>query len=192
MKKFVSRVLLVSSRIIDDALRRGVVGYSRLMMVAVDTKGQPLDVGRKTRAIPSAIRRALALRDRGCRFPGCTHTRHVDAHHIEHWFHGGKTKLDNLVSLCSQHHRGLHEGGYTIEVAHDGELVFLNSKGHVINAVPPVQSISSEPIAMLDARNRAIGVHIDARTGLTCWDGRRPDFDACVAAADVGGSVRMH
>jgi hypothetical protein len=71
-----------------------------------------LSVGRKTRAVPPAIRRALRVRDRGCRFPGCTHTRHVDAHHVKHWADGGETKLSNLVELCGRHHRLLHEGGY--------------------------------------------------------------------------------
>jgi hypothetical protein len=67
-------------------------------LVAVSRAGDEiLSVGRKTRAVPPAIRRALRLRDRGCRFPGCTHTRHVDAHHIRHWADGGETKLSNAA-----------------------------------------------------------------------------------------------
>jgi hypothetical protein len=65
-----------------------------------DAHGEPLDVGRKTRSIPPAIRRALNARDRGCRFPGCDATAHVEGHHIEHWAHGGETKLSNLLSAC--------------------------------------------------------------------------------------------
>ena len=61
--------------------------------------GQVLDVGRKTRTISPALRRALASRDRQCRFPGCQ-ARRCDAHHIRHWAHGGATALDNLVLLC--------------------------------------------------------------------------------------------
>ena len=76
--------------------------------------GSALDVGRKTRSIPPAIRRALNARDTGCRFPGCT-ARHCDAHHLVHWADGGRTSLDNLVLLCRRHHRLLHEGGYRIE-----------------------------------------------------------------------------
>jgi Domain of unknown function (DUF222)/HNH endonuclease len=67
--------------------------------------GEPLNVGRKTRSISPALRRALNSRDGGCRFPGCTHKRFVDAHHIHHWAHGGETKPSNLVSLCRFHHR---------------------------------------------------------------------------------------
>jgi hypothetical protein len=60
-----------------------------VVMVLEDEKGEPLNVGRKTRSIPPALRRALNARDRGCRFPGCTHTRYVDAHHVQHWAHRG-------------------------------------------------------------------------------------------------------
>ena len=64
-----------------------------------DSDGQVLDVGRKSRTISPALRRALAARDRQCRFPGCQ-ARRCDAHHIRHWAHGGATALDNLVLLC--------------------------------------------------------------------------------------------
>ena len=59
--------------------------------------GEVLDVGRRTRAVPSALRRALLHRDRSqCQFPGCT-SRHCDAHHVVHWADGGETRLQNLV-----------------------------------------------------------------------------------------------
>ena len=61
--------------------------------------GEILDVGRKTRTISPALRRALAARDRQCRFPGCQNRR-CDAHHVRHWADGGATALDNLVLLC--------------------------------------------------------------------------------------------
>ncbi len=57
--------------------------------------GQILDIGRKTRTISPALRRALTTRDRHCRFPGCS-AGHCDAHHVRHWANGGPTKLDNL------------------------------------------------------------------------------------------------
>ena len=61
--------------------------------------GEVLDVGRRTRTISPALRRALAARDGHCRFPGCQ-ARRADAHHVQHWAHGGATALDNLVLLC--------------------------------------------------------------------------------------------
>jgi uncharacterized protein DUF222/HNH endonuclease len=96
-----------------------------------------ISVGRKTRAIPPSIRRALRSRDGGCRFPGCTNHRWVDGHHIEHWADGGETKLDNLVQLCRRHHRLLHEGGFTVEPRADGSLLFCRPDGAQMPLVPP-------------------------------------------------------
>ena len=74
--------------------------------------GEVLDVGRRTRTVPSAMRRALLSRDHGqCQFPGCE-SRHCDAHHVEHWADGGETRLQNLVLACRFHHRALHEEGF--------------------------------------------------------------------------------
>src|SRR5439155_12129187 len=80
-----------------------------------ERRGKPLSIGRKTRTIPPALRRALNARDRGCRFPGCDNRRFVDAHHVRHWAKGGETALRNLVSLCRRHHRLVHEGGYSVD-----------------------------------------------------------------------------
>ena len=85
----------------------------------IDQDGTPLSVGRETRTIPSAIRRALRKRDHGCRFPGCTKSRFVDAHHVQHWAHGGETKLGNLVLLCRHHHRLIHDGEFWVTADHD-------------------------------------------------------------------------
>ena len=72
-----------------------------------------LDVGRRTRPLSPALRRALAVRDRQCRFPGCGN-RCCDAHHIEHWADGSRTALDNLVLLGRRHHRAVHEEGFRV------------------------------------------------------------------------------
>ena len=62
------------------------------VVVRHGTDGSVLDVGRRTRTVPPALRRALEVRDRGCRFPGCG-LRFTDAHHIVHWADGGETRL---------------------------------------------------------------------------------------------------
>jgi Domain of unknown function (DUF222)/HNH endonuclease len=97
--------------------------------------GRPLDVGRKTRTIPPALRRALAARDGGCRFPSCTSRRFVDAHHIQHWADGGRTDLGNLVQLCRHHHRLLHEGGFAVTES-GGRLAFRRPDGRPIPTCP--------------------------------------------------------
>jgi hypothetical protein len=61
-----------------------------------ERQGRTVHVGRKTRTVPPALRRALSTRDRGCRFPGCENHRFLDAHHLRHWARGGETRLDNL------------------------------------------------------------------------------------------------
>jgi alpha-D-ribose 1-methylphosphonate 5-triphosphate synthase subunit PhnG len=72
---------------------------------------QPLEVGRATRVVSPAQRTALAVRDGGCRFPGCDRPpAWCEAHHLRHWLHGGPTDLGNLVLLCWTHHRAVHEG----------------------------------------------------------------------------------
>src|SRR5262245_58255504 len=71
-----------------------------------------LSVGRATRVVPAALRKALMLRDRHCQFPGCGRpARWADAHHIEHWIDGGRTCLSNLALVCRRCHRAIHEGG---------------------------------------------------------------------------------
>jgi hypothetical protein len=98
-----------------------------------DRQGKPLDVGRKTRTIPPALRRALVGRDGGCRFPGCHHRRWVDAHHIRHWARGGETSLTNTLLLCTLHHTLVHEGGFVVERVGE-EVQFRDPHGRV---VPP-------------------------------------------------------
>jgi len=93
-----------------------------------DEIGEPLSIGRKTRAIPPAMRRALRFRDGGCRFPGCTNDKFVDGHHIQHWADGGETSLDNLVLLCRHHHHLVHEGGFTCTKTSDGEVLFQDQR----------------------------------------------------------------
>ena len=100
-----------------------------LVKIIENAKGSPLNVGRKTRAIPPATRRALLSRDRHCQFPGCSQDRYVEGHHVVHWAKGGETRLDNLVLLCNRHHRAVHEFGYRIERTSDGRFEVSSSLG---------------------------------------------------------------
>ncbi len=141
-----------------------------------DESGQVLNVGRKTRTVPSAIRRALEARDQGCRFPGCTQHRYVDAHHIRHWADGGETSLRNLVLLCRYHHRLLHEGGFKLALRDDGRLLFFRPDGVYIPAVPaPV--LASRDIADDVA---AAGIRVSAETCVPNWYGDAMDLDRAV------------
>jgi hypothetical protein len=96
--------------------------------------GEPLSIGRRSRTIPPAIRRALQRRDGGCRFPGCSCSRFVDAHHIVHWADGGETAMDNLVLLCRRHHRLVHEGGFGVHRGAGSEIGFSYPGGDTLPA----------------------------------------------------------
>jgi hypothetical protein len=105
---------------------------SSLVVVTEDERSTPLDVSRKQRTVSTSLRRALWARDRHCTFPGCHRTRFVEAHHVHHWVDGGETSVDNLVLLCSHHHRLLHEGGYRIRSDYRGEHYFVRADGRAI------------------------------------------------------------
>jgi hypothetical protein len=93
-----------------------------------------LSLGRRTRIISPALRRALTVRDRHCRFPGCDRPASwCDVHHLRHWLHGGRTDLPNLMLLCRRHHRLLHHGWTITGTAIDP--VFTRPDGMVLSAI---------------------------------------------------------
>jgi hypothetical protein len=151
-----------------------------IVSVVENAQGEPLNVGRKTRSVPPALRRALNARDHGCRFPGCSNTRYVDAHHIQHWANGGETKLSNLALLCRFHHRQVHEGRVAIQVLDDGALRFLKPDGQSFDSVAPDHTRPLSDWLQLSARHREDGIHIDANTAATLWRGERMDYGLAV------------
>ncbi|MFC7547191.1 DUF222 domain-containing protein [Plantactinospora sp. GCM10030261] len=97
-----------------------------VMPAVLNGDGQPLDLGRQRRLFTGAIRRALALRDGGCAFPGCDRPpRWTQAHHIVHWADGGHTDLDNGVLLCGHHHQAVHHDGWHIDAIPGGHPTFI-------------------------------------------------------------------
>ena len=119
---------------------------SGVVAVVEDDKGNPLNVGRKHRVVQPALRRALTSRDKSCRFPGCTHTKWLDAHHVTHWVHGGKTSLGNTLLLCSRHHQLLHEGGFSIKKNFEGDWYFVEARGKTLpdaSVYQPTKSVTN-------------------------------------------------
>ena len=137
--------------------------------------GQVLDVGRKTRTISPALRRALGARDNQCRFPGCQ-ARRCDAHHIRHWAHGGATALDNLVLLCRRHHRAVHEEGFRVTVGPSGAVRFVRPDGRPLPAAPPAPGWIGAPLEPAAKRLQAAGIAIDGSTATPAWRGERLDL----------------
>jgi hypothetical protein len=154
----------------------------------LERDGRPLSVGRRTRSVPPALRRALGSRDRCCRFPGCTQRRFLHAHHIEHWAHGGPTDLANLIHLCSFHHRLVHEGGYTLERAgRAGRIRFKRPDGRPVPDLWPPAPLHGHP---LEHRNRLRGLTLQPDTSASHWTGERLDLALAVDAL-VTSDVRM-
>jgi hypothetical protein len=151
---------------------------SSLVGLVEDEDGHPLDIGRKTRAIPIAIERALRARDGGCRFPGCTHTRFTEGHHIEHWAEGGETKLTNLVTLCHFHHHLVHEGGYGLERTEAGEFRFSRPDGRRLDDYVLIDECFRGNI--LGQRNQERGIRIGPDTIAGRWAGETMDYDIAI------------
>jgi hypothetical protein len=151
---------------------------SSIVTIVENGRGEPLNVGRRTRTIPPGIRRALNARDRGCRFPGCAFKRYVDGHHVKHWAHGGETSLANLVTLCRFHHRLVHEGQVVVQALDDGAFRFVKPNGETFESPRPQPSDWSELVAVHSARR----IGISAQTAVTKWTGEALDLGLAVEA----------
>jgi len=141
-------------------------------------QGETLSVGRKTRTIPPSIRRALQRRDEGCRFPGCTCSRFVHAHHIRHWADGGETALNNLVLLCSRHHRMVHEDGFGVHIRPDGDIWFSDQQGRYLPDSGDT-GFRGNVFSLVSANSQS-GLNTTAETGECLWGGERMDDDLAV------------
>ena len=156
------------------------LGCDASLVGLLRSDSQVLDVGRRTRAIPVGMRRALKARDNGCRFPGCNRRHWLQAHHIHHWAKGGETSLKNLVSLCHFHHKLVHEGGFSIERLDEGALHFIGPHGDWV----PATAIIPKPLPgeTVETLNEANGLDIDELTGQCLWLGDAPDYGEAVGA----------
>ncbi|MFN8126719.1 MAG: hypothetical protein U0R64_09470 [Candidatus Nanopelagicales bacterium] len=100
----------VTGVLVDDQHRASVP----ISQALVDTRCQPLHVGRTHRFATPAQRTALAVRDGGCilchRPPAECQT-----HHVTDWAEGGVTDLDQMVLLCWSHHRQVDLGRWRLE-----------------------------------------------------------------------------
>ena len=97
------------------------------------------DTGRRTRHPTPALREMIGTLDgERCRFPGCTRRRRLHAHHVQHWEHGGRTDLSNLLLLCSRHHTLVHRDGYQLSLRADRRLRVRTADGQPMLHRPPL------------------------------------------------------
>ncbi len=161
------------------------LGCDADVVAQIERDGLPVSVGRSRRTVPPALRRLLEARDgHTCCFPGCERRRHLQAHHSQHWAHGGETSLENLVLLCYQHHRVVHEGGYTVEGDAESGIRFRNRHGIVWPLAPPRPPPGRADDLLAD--NHAHGLRIGPETNR---NGVWRDFDFQRAVAAVSSAV---
>ena len=111
---------------LDPAAARALACDCHVLPMVLNGPYQVLDVGRTARIVPPHIRNALRVRDGGCAHPGCDRIPSwCEAHHIQEWSKNGPTSLNNLVLLCTGHHRLHHSAGWRIRIADDGLPEFI-------------------------------------------------------------------
>jgi hypothetical protein len=121
---------------IDAETARRLMCDARVQTVVEDADGTVIGQGRAAREPSPALMRQLRYRDDACRFPGCGHRRFTQAHHIRWWSRGGRTELENLVLICSFHHRLVHEHGWSIHRTERGEIRWVRPDGQRYRAGP--------------------------------------------------------
>ncbi len=130
---------------INAEMVRRIACDCAMTRVLLDGRSEAIDVGRCTRTFPPAMLRALAARDKHCRFPGCDRPpTWCDGHHLIHWLDGGETKVSNGCLLCRRHHRFVHELGWQLRRGAPGEIIAIKrwwmraDSGHVAGVAPPL------------------------------------------------------
>jgi len=102
--------------------------------------GTVLSVGRDSYRVPRDLRDWLRLRDRTCRFPGCSRdARNCDLDHTHAWASGGATRHDNLAHLCRGHHTLKHATRWRVANSRDGTLRWRSPGGSEYVTEPEVK-----------------------------------------------------
>jgi len=148
-------------------------------------RGAVLALGRRRRKPSAAIRRAARERDHcRCRFPGCE-SRRVDLHHVQHWINGGRTDLENLISLCAYHHKLVHDRGYLIAAPPPGggAVAFYRPDGSPLPSSP----LLPEPDGPIDQAHDA---DITPDTIIPPWYGEHLDLDYAIYVCFANARIR--
>jgi hypothetical protein len=117
-----------------------------------------IDATRATQSIPPAMRRKVVRRDhRRCAVPGCRNATFVDLHHIETRAEGGAHAEDNLLVLCSAHHRALHRGQLEITGRVGRDLTFRRGDGSPYGALDSPLGVEVSERAFRGLRGMGFG-----------------------------------
>ena len=125
---------------------RRLLCTARVQAVIEDRGGNPLGLGRTSREPSASMMRQLRYRDSECRFPGCGTRRFTQAHHIKWWEHGGRTDLNNLLLVCTFHHKLVHEYGWAVTRDEDSTVRWFRPGGTLYRAGPaPPEMREAQP-----------------------------------------------
>jgi len=129
----------LDGQVLDPATIGSLLCDAGLRRVVTDGASVVLDVGRTTRTVNHHLFRALAVRDGGCRFPGCDRpVSWCEAHHIVPWQHGGATDQSNLVLLCWRHHHDFaHHRRWGLKLLPDATVEVTRPDGRILTSHPP-------------------------------------------------------
>jgi hypothetical protein len=150
---------LTDGTVVDESTRRRLECEASRITVSED--GTP---GRNTPGVSPRLRRMLMLRDRLCRWPGCSAEHFLHAHHVVHRADHGPTVLDNLILLCGHHHRVLHADGFDITRSDHGSWIFHRPDGSVVDPIP------KQATAPRSSRRAPVPPRL---TIVSKWDGTR-------------------
>jgi hypothetical protein len=122
--------------VVPVAVARRLACDGRIETVLTGPNGWVKGLGGSSRNPSPQMARALRRRDGGCRFPGCGTRAFTKAHHIRWWTRQGPTDMDNLVLLCSFHHKCVHELGWSLTLRPDNTVRFYRPDGREYRAGP--------------------------------------------------------
>jgi hypothetical protein len=147
---------------LSPAAAQALACHATVSWMLHDHDGTLIDVGRRHRKPPPALRRAVHERDKNrCQFPGCR-SRRTDIHHVIPWAKGGKTRLRDLILLCEAHHVIVHALGYLI-TACGGTFTFTRPDGQPMPGNPELPDCNGDLTRCHDAD---IGIDTIIPTGL--------------------------
>jgi hypothetical protein len=159
--------------ILDADTARRLMCDTSLSFALHGPDGTVTNVTARAPTVPSALARAVKLRDDGCVFPGCTRRGHIDVHHLHHRAHGGANSLINLACLCRAHHRMIHDDRYQMTSPTNGTFEFYRPDGKPITN-PPITVPAGDDT--LRRANTEAGVNPGEQTQTPDWDGTRPNY----------------
>lgn len=141
--------------------------------------GRMIGLGRRQRRPGRRLLSVLQWRDRGCLAPGCGRTRFLHSHHVRHWSRGGRTHPDNMIMLCGEHHRAVHNGVFSVLALGQQRFRFLNADGSLSSPAPVVSGTT--------AALRVAARDVTSDTIVPDWDGQALDLDWAVSCLNHQG-----